>query len=272
MESNGAFRRMGWPKALFDRQRRLLFVHVPKSGGTSVLRAVFLSLVKAPNSTKDALTPIVRADEALSKCTLATWPRQENYAHATEAYSLAAIRECLRDADPVVTFALVRNPMELRLSAWSWLIAGNQVRSSALSLNYTRNFSSYLLSGDYQRLPANHGPWVSPFGYTQRSFLGPCTVLFAKERFEALWSWLQGFYPALKPVHYNRDHLPSAQRATEAIVTPEAREIVERVYADDWELWRSVMARPDGRLVPACAQRLLEGGRLAQRSPVRAGS
>ena len=115
----------------FDPTRHLLFTHIPKSGGTSIAQAMrnAMTLSLSKNHMKVS-APDKMAREVVC-CTPPGQAKQDNLAHFTEAYALGAIKHCLKRrpataqlrAERVVSFAVLREPVALRISAWRWLRA-----------------------------------------------------------------------------------------------------------------------------------------------------
>ena len=220
----------------FDAARGLLFVHVPKTGGTAVTQALVAS-----RGGNEGIAP----DPRVCGCRLRTWPWMPNLEHLTEFYALQLIRHCVHQAPRrIVSFAVVRDPHAVRVSAWHYLRASPDWR-------YAPSFNEYIESGDYERLPQDQGVYGSTFARPQSSFVGPCTLLFQYERLPLLWDFLRAerYYPHLAPLL----ELNAARREAAAPrPTSAARATIERVFADDFALWRAVDAA-GGALVPACA-------------------
>ena len=220
----------------FDAARGLLFVHVPKTGGTAVSQALVAS-----RGGPARIVP----DPRVCGCRLRTWPWMPNLEHLTEFYALQLIRHCVHQAPRrIVSFAVVRDPHAVRVSAWHYLRASPDWR-------YAPSFNEYIESGDYERLPQDQGVYGSTFARPQSSFVGPCTLLFQYERLPLLWDFLRAerYYPHLAPLL----ELNAARREAAAPrPTSAARATIERVFADDFALWRAVDAA-GGALVPACA-------------------
>jgi len=221
----------------FDAARGLLFVHVPKTGGTAVTQALVAS--RGGNER-------IAADPRVCDCRLRTWPWMPNLEHLTEFYALQLIRHCVHQAPRrIVSFAVVRDPLAVRVSAWHYLRTHKDWR-------YAPSFNEYIESGDFERLPpGDQGMYGSTFARPQSSFVGPCTLLFQYERLPLLWDFLRAerYYPHLAPLL----ELNAARREAAAPrPTSAARATIERVFADDFALWRAVDAA-GGALVPACA-------------------
>ena len=217
----------------FDAARGLLFVHVPKTGGTAVSQALVAS-----RGGPARIVP----DPRVCGCRLRTWPWMPNLEHLTEFYALQVIRHCVPKAPRrIVSFAVVRDPHAVRVSAWHYLRASPDWR-------YAPSFNEYIESGDYERLPQDQGVYGSTFARPQSSFVGPCTLLFQYEQLPLLWEFLRAEYPDLAPPPVvNRAKKHSEPRPTKA-----AQATIERVFADDFALWRAVDAA-GGALIPACA-------------------
>ena len=146
----------------FDAARGLLFVHVPKTGGTAVTQALV---------TRRGGNEGIAADPHVCSCRLRTWPWMPNLEHLTEFYALQLIRHCVHQAPRrIVSFAVVRDPHAVRVSAWHYLRASPDWR-------YAPSFNEYIESGDYERLPQDQGVYGSTFARPQSSFVGPCTLL-----------------------------------------------------------------------------------------------
>ena len=217
----------------FDAARGLLFVHVPKTGGTAVSQALVAS-----RGGPARIVP----DPRVCGCRLRTWPWMPNLEHLTEFYALQLIRHCVPKAPRrIVSFAVVRDPHAVRVSAWHYLRASPDWR-------YAPSFNEYIESGDYERLPQDQGVYGSTFARPQSSFVGPCTLLFQYERLPLLWEFLRAEYPGLAPPPV----VNGAKKHSEPRPTKAAQATIERVFADDFALWRAVDAA-GGALIPACA-------------------
>ena len=218
----------------FDAARGLLFVHVPKTGGTAVSQALVAS--RGGNER-------IAADPHVCDCRLRTWPWMPNLEHLTEFYALQLIRHCVHQAPRrIVSFAVVRDPLAVRVSAWHYLRTHKDWR-------YAPSFNEYIESGDFERLPpGDQGMYGSTFARPQSSFVGPCTLLFQYERLPLLWEFLRAEYPNLAPPPV----VNGAKKHSEPRPTKAAQATIERVFADDFALWRAVEAA-GGALIPACA-------------------
>ena len=221
----------------FDDERNLLFIHVPKTGGSAVASALRASVSAAAQRSAE------RRADAVCGCRLRTSPWMPTLEHLPEAYALQLLRRCVGHTGGVTSFAVVREPLAVRLSAWHYLAQHKQLR-------YSSTFNEYIASGDYERLPPDQGLHGASFAQPQHAFVGPCTILFQYERIELLWAYLRReHYPSLvpPPVENRARHAASTTHPTAA-----ARTTIERVFADDYRLWQAVRDA-GGMLVPACA-------------------
>ena len=132
---------------LFDIDRKLLFVHIPKNGGTVIEQAIreyqFNHSAMQPllpcsfpegwcgsdcSSVSDcALERACREyDQSLGKLSPITNLQEVgalwgNYAHHTDAMSRCALSRFYPRESVNTSYALIRDPIERAVSAWDWM-------------------------------------------------------------------------------------------------------------------------------------------------------
>ena len=155
-------------------------------------------------------------------------PNASNDVHLSEAHQLELLRFCFgHDSPPIRSFAVVRDPLEVRISAWQWL----------LRHGYTRSFDDYIWREDYRSSRWSGDDGV--FGRLQSSFIGPCTTLFSYRNLSLVWSMLRHHYgPRLRPRRLNQGAFGvNAERtASSAFVSPAIRARMRRLFATDLSL------------------------------------
>ena len=118
---------------LLSLEKRFLFVHVPKTGGTSVARALAPWVVHPPQTPVNKLLSRFRLQRDPSKVRLRT------HGYLTDAYS--QLNPEL--ADSLFKFAFVRNPWDRLVSEYSFILArANHPRHSKVKA--LPDFLSYL--------------------------------------------------------------------------------------------------------------------------------
>ena len=126
---------------LFDIDRKLLFVHIPKNGGTAIEDAI-----RGYQSNHSAMQPLLpcsfpkgwcgsdgaleRAcreyDQSLGKLSPITNLQEVgtlwgNYAHNTDAMSRCALSRFYPLESVNTSYALIRDQIERAVSAWDWM-------------------------------------------------------------------------------------------------------------------------------------------------------
>ena len=184
-----------------------------------------------------------------------------NIGHATTNYALQALRECLNVTSSILTFAVLREPWQRRISAWKDVVRDSRAEAwrSTPYYRYNLTFSTHIESGNFLRVPPDQGVYGSSFALTQSAYVGPCTILFAMERLDVVLRFLQRFYPLISMPRKNVNEGSWASftevtrhAAAQQAMSQRAREILNRIDADDARLWASVMEH-NGVLVPDCA-------------------
>ena len=119
----------------FDSKNGLLFIHVPKAGGTSIELALNKLGAISMNYT-------IGLECKRPLRTMAA----ENYnaAHVIETMAIAAIRDCHGYSLPIRSFAVLREPVARLYSSYAWLRHRSEV---------VPKFSTFR---KWVRHPANH--------------------------------------------------------------------------------------------------------------------
>jgi hypothetical protein len=185
---------------------RLLFIHVPKNGGTSVKRALYAS----------------------------------DPGHATLRYYELFLPDTLREKE---TLAILRDPVERFLSGFDFLMAGGggDVRIRPEPLKRMAGIGSFDALLDF--LEGAKGDWLGvdtflrPQSWYVTDAAGRLGVqhLWLLEETAAMGKFLTGFGVAAIP-HSNRT------RRQNRIVSPQQKTRLERLYPEDFELYARIRA------------------------------
>jgi hypothetical protein len=156
----------------------LLFVHIPKTGGTAIESALGAIDRQAPGRASALWHRVTRCRPSDGR----NWGSD---VHTPDAEALEAARMCNRAPPPILSFAVVRNVTEVARSAWEWLRQAKNMHVPPSCLAFAAN--TY-------RDPKGS---LHSFAYPQHTFLGPCTIVFSY-RHGLVWPFLRLLVPRMR--------------------------------------------------------------------------
>eukprot|EP00316_Scyphosphaera_apsteinii_P024276 CAMPEP_0119335382 /NCGR_PEP_ID=MMETSP1333-20130426/89465_1 /TAXON_ID=418940 /ORGANISM="Scyphosphaera apsteinii, Strain RCC1455" /LENGTH=321 /DNA_ID=CAMNT_0007345921 /DNA_START=89 /DNA_END=1054 /DNA_ORIENTATION=+ len=227
---------------VYDPQRDFVFIHIPRTGGTTI---------EVSMSRQLGLLEGLQTNAQWTQSSNATF-RFSNGVHLPDAF---ARRLLTRN---VTSVAVLRNPLNVRLSAWRLLCQRNK---------YNKSFENYIRSGDFVRESLKSkrllvgSSWlgarndlalVGALTVPQHVFVTRCTRLFA---FEAAFEieldksefaeYLRKYYPALRLNIRLVNGLHAAAGASTTLEIPKhlsttTKRIVQGAFELDFHLWSEV--------------------------------
>jgi len=245
---------------MWDIKRRLLFIHIPKTAGTSIESAMKRAMHERDGKQSDRAAARNTAAEAAvvcpacvpypeqyhgSRCWQALGPTsteyQPNFEHNSELVAYNVLRRCRNYTGSVLSFAVVRNPLNRLISAY----------------NYARNDGEKMAQGTFAQFMSKKRMHL--FKRPQVEYISPCTTVFAYERLDDVWEMLGEVYPVLPRKRQNVATKPAF------VPHPSVVEQIMTDYREDWDLWLRAITRSKAkgwwRNVP-CSHKALNRTRL----------
>ena len=153
------------------------FIHIPKTGGTYI-EMYILKHIYGEN-----------------KINLKNWRSFMNKHLYTDiknnnSYHIPYQSGGLVNAESYQFFSIIRNPLEVRMSAYNWLVKNK---------NYTKSFHDYM-NDDYLLLPADNISRSSTFGLSQNEYVKESNAkMFLYEDFDKVLDFIDKIFHKTMP-------------------------------------------------------------------------
>jgi hypothetical protein len=124
-------------------------------------------------------------------------------------------------------FSVIRNPLEVRISAYKWLVKNE---------NYTKSFEEYMIK-DYFLLPRDNKSRCSTFGLSQSKYVkGSNAIIFLYEDFDKVLDYIDEiFHKSLhrfKKVNTNENNI--------VIFNTAIQKKIELIFKEDYLLIKQI--------------------------------
>jgi len=120
-------------------------------------------------------------------------------------------------------FSVIRNPLEVRISAYNWLVKDKK---------YTKSFEEYM-NKDYLYLPNDNKTRKSSFGLSQSEYLkGSNAKIFLYEDFDKVLDYIDEIFH--KSIH--RFNKVNTSQNNSIIVNTDIQQKIETIFKEDYLL------------------------------------
>jgi len=193
-------------------EKNLHFVHVPKTGGT------YIEIYLLKHLYGEAIVNTKNWRSFMGKYLYSDHARNNPYHVPMSALNSEKKYESLEN------FCILRDPYEIRLSSYNWLINNR---------SYRKPFDAYIQSYDFINLPNDNGTRVSTFGLRQIDYINTNKKVrvFLFRDFDKILDYIDSIF--CKSI--SRFKKVNTGGGAKIFMSDKSKEIIYRYFQQDFE-------------------------------------